>query len=74
MPFAADDLDGGFGAAVQVLEAQVGVGEVLSTPLEHRPHHGHEIGTGVGEDVLVANPLAGVAVGPFGQQAGGDEF
>ena len=43
-------------------------------PLEHRPHHRHEFDAGVGEHILVAAALPGLAVGPPRQQPELDQF
>jgi len=74
VPLGAADGDGRVGAAVPVGQPQRRrARQVALTPLEHRPHHRHEVESCFGEHVLVAASLARFTVGlPF-EQAGFDE-
>ena len=50
------------------------VRQMLSPPLEHRPDHRHEVDPGLGQHVLVAAALTGLAVGLAGQHPRVDQL
>jgi Thiolase, C-terminal domain len=75
MPLPATDFNSCVGTAAEMGQPQPGVvAEMTTAPLEHRPHHRHEVGACLGEHIFVAHPLPRLAVGPAGEQPGVDEF
>ena len=50
------------------------IAEMATAPLEHRPHHRHEVRAGLGQHVLVAYPPPRLPVGTPDQQPGVDQF